>query len=75
MIRAVLLGLLMPVMLLGATGRGTGEYVCIERLSERVVLAYWLGTGRCNLTAIQSQKGLIIIRKCSLVCVLPGKRD
>jgi len=38
------------------------DYICIERLSPRVVLAYWLGTDRrCNLTAIQSSKGLAII--------------
>ncbi len=43
------------------TGGDSGQYVCIERLSERVLLAYWLGTGRCNLTAIQSEKGLVVI--------------
>jgi glyoxylase-like metal-dependent hydrolase (beta-lactamase superfamily II) len=58
--------LLAPLLWAGAEhGSGVAvegeEYVAIERLSERVVLAYWLGTGRCNLTAIQSQKGLVII--------------
>lgn len=37
------------------------RFVRIERLSDRVLLAYWLGTGRCNLTAIRTQKGLVII--------------
>jgi len=60
MIRALHIGLFIQIMLAGS-GRGPGEYVRIERLSERVLLAYWLGTGRCNLTAIQSEKGLAII--------------
>ncbi|HUT47346.1 MAG TPA: MBL fold metallo-hydrolase [Sedimentisphaerales bacterium] len=60
MIKAIYLSLLMPA-LLAAADRGPAEYVRIERLSERVLLAYWLGTGRCNLTAIQSEKGLAII--------------
>ncbi len=60
MITAIHLGLLLQLVLAGAGG-GSGEYVCIERLSERVLLAYWLGTGRCNLTAIRSEKGLVII--------------
>jgi glyoxylase-like metal-dependent hydrolase (beta-lactamase superfamily II) len=37
------------------------EYIRIERLSERVLLAYGVGTGRCNLTAIQSERGLVVI--------------
>jgi glyoxylase-like metal-dependent hydrolase (beta-lactamase superfamily II) len=37
------------------------EFVRIDKLSDRVLLAYWLGTGRCNLTAIKSEKGLVII--------------
>jgi len=41
---------------------GAEEYIRIDRLSERVSLAYWPGLDRrCNLTAIQSQKGLLII--------------
>ncbi len=61
MIWAIHLGLLVQVLLAGAGPSGGTEYVTIERLSERVLLAYWLGTGRCNLTAIQSQKGLVVI--------------
>ena len=60
MIKAIYLSLFMPA-LLAAAGRDSTEYVRIERLSERVVLAYWIGTGRCNLTAIKSEKGLAII--------------
>jgi len=37
------------------------RYVHIERLSQRVMLAYWIGTGRSNLIAIQAQKGLVLI--------------
>lgn len=50
----------MPALVAGVD-RDSTEYVRIERLSERVLLAYWIGTGRCNLTAIQSQKGLVVI--------------
>jgi glyoxylase-like metal-dependent hydrolase (beta-lactamase superfamily II) len=60
MIRVMFFSLLLPAMVAGAE-RDSTEYVRIERLSERVVLAYWVGTGRCNLTAIQSQKGLVIV--------------
>ena len=60
MIRALYVGLFFQIMLTGSE-RGLGEYVRIERLSERVLLAYWVGTGRCNLTAIQSQKGLVVV--------------
>ncbi len=60
MIKTVHIGLLVAMLLAGA-GRRSTEYVRIERLSERVILGYWLGTGRCNLTAIQSEKGLVII--------------
>jgi glyoxylase-like metal-dependent hydrolase (beta-lactamase superfamily II) len=60
MIRIIYLILLMPVMVAGVD-RSSTEYVRIERLSERVLLAYWIGTGRCNLTAIQTQKGLVVI--------------
>jgi glyoxylase-like metal-dependent hydrolase (beta-lactamase superfamily II) len=37
-------------------------YLRIDRLSQRVILAYWPGIDRrCTLTAIQSKKGLVII--------------
>ncbi len=61
MIRALYVGLFIQIMLAGSE-RSPGEYVCIEWLSPRVVIAYWPGIDRrCNLTAIQSQKGLVII--------------
>ena len=60
MTTAIQIGLLLP-LLMGGAGRDATEHVRIERLSDRVLLAYWIGTGRCNLTAIQSQKGLAII--------------
>jgi glyoxylase-like metal-dependent hydrolase (beta-lactamase superfamily II) len=47
---------------LAGAGSGGGEFITIERLSPRVILAYWPGIDRrCNLTAIQSEKGLVII--------------
>jgi glyoxylase-like metal-dependent hydrolase (beta-lactamase superfamily II) len=52
----VMLCLFMP-----GPGHGSTEYVRIERLSERVVIGYWLGTGRTNIVAVKSQKGLAVI--------------
>ena len=60
MIRALQIGLLMH-MLLSGVQRSSYEYVRIERISDRVVLAYWVGTGRCNLTAINSERGLVVV--------------
>ena len=61
MIRAVYLSLLMQGFL-AVAGDNPAKYIHIERLSPRVVVAYWPGIDRrCNLTAIQSQKGLVII--------------
>ena len=60
MFRVVYLSLILPAIV-ATVGRDSTQYVRIERLSERVILAYWIGTGRCNLTAIQSEKGLAII--------------
>jgi len=38
------------------------EFVTLEKLSDRVTLAYWAGLDRrCNLTAIRTEKGLVII--------------
>lgn len=50
----------MSLLIAGMTF-ASSEYVRIERLSERVLLAYWIGTGRCNLTVIQSENGLVIV--------------
>ena len=61
MIGVVQIGVLVQMFLAGA-GTGSGDFINIEKLSERVILAYWVGTDRrCNLTAIQTQKGLVII--------------
>ena len=40
---------------------GSDEFIRIEKLSERVIIGYWLGTGRMNIVAIKSQKGLAVI--------------
>jgi glyoxylase-like metal-dependent hydrolase (beta-lactamase superfamily II) len=62
MVKAIYLGLLVSVLGAGARGTSDDEFIRLERLSPRVVLAYWIGTDRrCNLTAIQSQKGLAIV--------------
>ncbi len=52
---------LFVALLINGMASASSEYVRIERLSERVLLAYWIGTGRCNLTVIQSEKGLVIV--------------
>jgi glyoxylase-like metal-dependent hydrolase (beta-lactamase superfamily II) len=61
MIGVVHIGVLVQMLLAGA-GRGPGEFINIERLSDRVILAYWVGTDRrCNLTALETPKGLVIV--------------
>jgi len=61
MIGVIHMGMVVQMLLVGA-GRSPDEFINIEKLSNRVILAYWVGTDRrCNLTAIQSQKGLVII--------------
>ncbi len=60
MLRTISIVLLLPLLAAGA-GRDPADYVRIEPLSDRVLLAWWAGTGRCNLTAIRSEKGLVII--------------
>jgi len=40
---------------------GSDEFIRVEKLSERVIIGYWLGTGRMNIVAIKSQKGLAVI--------------
>lgn len=62
MVTTLHIALLMQIVLATmSSSHGPEEYVRIERLSDRVLLAYWLGTGRCNLTAIKSEKGLVIV--------------
>jgi cyclase len=61
MIGLIPIGMVVQMLLAGA-GPGPGEFINIEKLSDRVILAYWVGTDRrCNLTAIQGQKGLALI--------------
>jgi glyoxylase-like metal-dependent hydrolase (beta-lactamase superfamily II) len=61
MIGVIYIGAVVQMLLAGA-GDSVGEFINIERLSKRVVLAYWVGTDRrCNLTAIKSEKGLVLI--------------
>ena len=60
MSKSIHIGIILCLFISGL-GHGSTEFVRIERLSERVVLGYWLGTGRCNLVAVKSQKGLAII--------------
>lgn len=55
------LGLLTQTLLAGADN-GDARFINIEKLSDRVLLAYWVGTDRrCNLTAIQTHKGMVLI--------------
>jgi len=51
------------ILLLVISGlcNGSDEFVRIEKLSDRVILGYWLGTGRMNIVAVKSQKGLAVI--------------
>ena len=61
MITAIHLGLLVQLLAAGPQS-DPGPYIRIDRLSPRVALAYWPGLDRrCNLTVIQSQKGLVLI--------------
>ena len=55
------IGMLMQ-LLLAQAGPSYGGFINIEKLSDRVIVAYWVGVDRrCNLTAIKGQKGLAII--------------
>jgi cyclase len=48
--------------LVASAATDAAEFIRIDRLSPHVVIAYWPGIDRrCNLTAIQSSKGLVII--------------
>lgn len=61
MIGVVQVGILVQLFMAGAQP-SYGGFINIEKLSERVILAYWVGTDRrCNLTAIRGQKGLAIV--------------
>ncbi len=61
MITVIQLGLFVQLFAAGPQP-DADEFIRIDRLSQRVLLAYWPGIDRrCNLTAIQSEKGLVII--------------
>ncbi len=61
MIGIVQIGMLVQLFLAGPEP-SYGSFINIEKLSDRVLLAYWVGVDRrCNLTAIKGQKGLAII--------------
>jgi len=61
MTTTILLGLLVPLLAAGPQS-DPDSYIRIDRLTPRVALAYWPGIDRrCNLTVIQSQKGLVLI--------------
>lgn len=61
MLKTTSIALLLP-LLAGGAGRDPADYVRLQRLSERVVLAHWIGPDRlCHLVGIQSQKGLVFI--------------
>ena len=60
MIKSIHIGVIL-CMFMSGLGSGSQEFVRIERLSDRVIIGYWLGTGRMNIVVIKSQKGLAVI--------------
>jgi glyoxylase-like metal-dependent hydrolase (beta-lactamase superfamily II) len=60
MTRSIHIGVILCLFSSGL-GRGSAEFVRTEKLSDRVVLGYWLGTGRMNIVAVKSRKGLAVI--------------
>jgi hypothetical protein len=60
MARSVRIGVILLLVISGLCA-GSDEFVRIERLSDRVVIGYWLGTGRMNIVAVKSQQGLAVI--------------
>jgi cyclase len=49
------------ILVISGLCSGSEEFVRIEKLSDRVIIGHWLGTGRMNIVAIKSQKGLAVI--------------
>src|SRR5512133_3601991 len=49
--------------LLAAPASDDSEFVALAKITGRVTVAYWLGgvERRCNLVAIQTRKGLVMI--------------
>lgn len=60
MARSICIGLIL-LFVISSLCPGSDEFIRIEKLSDRVIIGYWLGTGRMNIVAIQSQKGLAVI--------------
>jgi len=62
MVGMVQIGLLAQA-LLAAPASDDSEFVALEKITDRITVAYWLGgvDRRCNLICIQTQKGLVII--------------
>jgi cyclase len=60
MARSISIGVILLLIISGLCS-GSDEFVRIEKLSDRVIIGYWLGTGRMNIVAIKSQKGLAVI--------------
>ncbi|MCP4610207.1 MAG: MBL fold metallo-hydrolase [Planctomycetes bacterium] len=60
MIKSILRGIVL-CLLITSIVYGSSEFVRVERFSDRILIGYWLGTGRTNFVAIKSQKGLVII--------------
>ena len=60
MVRSVRIGVILLLVISGLCA-GSDEFVRIEKLSDRVIIGYWLGTGRMNIVAVKSQKGLAVI--------------
>ncbi|HCO95874.1 MAG TPA: hypothetical protein DIU00_18365 [Phycisphaerales bacterium] len=60
MARSVRIGVILLLVISGLCA-GSDEFVRIEKLSDRVIIGYWLGTGRMNIVAVKSQKGLAVI--------------
>ena len=57
----MLLGLWTQGSAAGAVGDAS-EFINVERLSPRVMVAHWVGMDRwCNLTAIWTTRGLVVI--------------
>jgi len=52
---------LVVLFVLSTLCSGSDEFIRVEKLSDRVIIGYWLGTGRMNIVAVKSQKGLAVI--------------
>jgi glyoxylase-like metal-dependent hydrolase (beta-lactamase superfamily II) len=60
MVRLICIGFMLLFIISGLCF-GLDEFIRIEKLSDRVIIGYWLGTGRMNIVSVKSQKGLAVI--------------